>query len=258
MQVFIHAGFHKTGTTSFQNLIRANRSLAPTDVGFLLAHDPLADNLRSALRDFHRNQGPDEVSVLRARLTAILANFKQTGVSKLVISLEVISGLMPDASLGNLYPTGRLALAEICRVFAGQEITLLFSVRGGAAWIRSLHAHQSSKPGFTVRAEEFASAEKFRLLDWSKVIAALTESLPVKTNVSHLEATTNSRLGPASDFLPLFLPPEAIALWQPVARANTGLTPAAVGLSHTRLISKLPDSLRRFLIRQFNSITARI
>ncbi len=258
MQVFIHAGFHKTGTTSFQNLIRANRSLAPADVGFLLAHDPLADDLRSALRDFHRNQGPGETNQLRARLSAISANFMQTGVSKQVISLEVISGLLPDAGPGDLYPTGHLALAEFCRAVAGHEITLLFSVRSPAAWVRSLHAHQSSKPGFTVPADEFASAEKFRLLDWSKVIEVLTESLPVATYVSHLEATTNSRLGPASDFLPLFLSPEAIALWQPVARANTGLTPAAVRLSHTRLISKLPDSLRRFLIRQFNSITARI
>lgn len=258
MQVFVHAGFHKTGTTSFQNLIRANRTGAPADVYFLLANDPLASELRAALRDFHREPGPDQSNRLRGRLSEILSEALHRRTAKMVISLEVISGLLPDADAAPLYPHGHAALAEICRVFAGHEITVLLSVRDATAWVRSVHAHRLRKPGFTLSLAEFSGAAKFKSIDWDRVARSLTNGLPVSFIVSPLEATADTRLGPCSDFLPLFLAPETIAAWQPVARANTGLTPVAVSLSENRLVGRLPDRLRRFIIRQFNSVAARL
>lgn len=257
MQVYIHAGFHKTGTTSFQNLIRANRSNVPHGVRFVLAGDPLANDLRAALRGYHRHPDAQSESRVHICLTMVRDDALRNGTDRLAISLEAFCGLIPDAGDEHLYPYASSMLALASRVFEQSPVTLMFTLRDATSWVRSVHAHRMRKPGFTTPLEVFSRAEKFGSIDWDTVITRLTKDLPVAVRVSHLDATKDSRLGPGSDLLPLFLEPEILSAWQPVPPANIGLVPAAVRLGENGLVAKLPEPLRRFIIRQFNSIASR-
>ncbi|AKS47298.1 hypothetical protein SAMN05444287_3061 [Octadecabacter temperatus] len=159
-RVIVHAGFHKTGTTSAQKFLYANRK----DIWPRCA---LA--LPGKLRD---GAGLQAVRYSRFRTDALLDSFSDElhamlsqidpGRRKILISEESLSGRMPgrDGQLDYSATPTLMARVEdvICDVFGAEaEVIFCFTTREPKSWLKSTYKHNLRKSRLVMDEEEYAS-----------------------------------------------------------------------------------------------------
>lgn len=250
MRIAVHAGFHKTGTTTFQNLILANRDKAPAQLRFEVPGMPQMDALRLALQDFHVNPDGSRLASVRALFSRMVGDSLATGRDTLFLSQESICGRVFGPWERGLYPTARPVLEMIGEVATGHELTFLFSTRESREWIRSLHAHMTRRNGLRMPLSTFSAIRSFENIDWSDLIKALTDGLGADVRSTSLEATQGLRLGPLSDLLEPFIAESWLSRWDPVSASNQSLPPKAVSLIQTWPVRVLPEFLRGMVVRK--------
>ena len=201
-RIIVHAGFHKTGTTSLQSFLRANReALAPH------ARIYLGDRL-GALRRQGRIYGerplPWRRRAFRRGLAEFLASIPDSPV--ILISRESLSGAMPGAlrfgrPITRYAPhSARLArdLVAGCRARfgAGAQVALLYTTRAPETLLPSLWAHQLRTKRLTLDFDTFAAqfGPGFDLKAEAALIARAVAPVPV--HVRALEEVADDRLGP--------------------------------------------------------------
>ena len=249
MKIIAHVGFHKTGTTSFQDLIRTNLSRLPSYVVVEVRGRPLADKLRMELHDFHMNPSSIGLQKVRTSFDDILNNATNKNAEIVFISLESSCGLARIMAPQSLYSTGRQVLQLYAEASLGHELKLLFSTRNVKDWVRSLHGHIAKHGNSGMSFGAFASADPIQNFDWTMLITRLSAGLDARIATTSLEETKDTRLGALSDFLYEFLNEEQLQSWVPVPKSNEGLPPALVRFLLSPPISALPTGTRKRLIK---------
>ena len=227
-RVIIHAGFHKTGTTSLQRFLEINAAALAPYVRVILK--PQMEDLASCARDCS-NATPPKRTARAAFKKQFAALLKRTSLGKnqtLLISCEALVGRMPGRDNVEAFDAAP-TLAEDMLTVASQHfgdglgITFFYTTRAPDAWMHSAYAHLLQQTKFTMTVGEFAT-KYARASDLKATMSEISNAIaPHKPEVSALEATSPQHFGPASDLLTLLdLPHQVIETLQPAPQVNRG------------------------------------
>ncbi|PKP84795.1 MAG: hypothetical protein CVT80_06185 [Alphaproteobacteria bacterium HGW-Alphaproteobacteria-2] len=229
-RVVIHAGFHKTGTTTAQQTLHANGPvLWPVmALGLRWRLKPVLHAARafSTLRD--------DLSLIEftARFDEYLDDL-DIGNRGLLIASEELCGHLPgrgDIADYAAAPVLMRRMADVLERRFGDvlDLAFLFTLRRPSDWLESAWAEHVKSSRMTLDFEAFRArlAPAADLPGTADRIRAAVAPHPVET--AWIEDTADTALGPVTPLLDLMrLAPERRARIIPQPRANTRL-PAAV------------------------------
>ncbi|NHF72633.1 hypothetical protein [Paracoccus xiamenensis] len=238
-RIFVHAGFHKTGTKTVQQFLQQNGPIlwprtalvlparlreVTTRLGFWyqdLPEPEMLDRWQAAMETFLR--GLD------------LAPGKAGKPGRaLIISAENMIGRMPDGSDPQPYPVAVDLLQRLLRALQvlpqPGEVTLYLSLRPHQQWLRSIHSHKALKdPGLRDDLDRFC--ERFGASsiteEAQRIAAALPETQVITRDIQTLAGAPFGIAQPFVDFLDL--PPDALAQLTPPGHVYRSADPALVG-----------------------------
>ena len=229
-RVVLHIGFHKTGTSSVQAFLRANRAALKRHAALRLK--PQIKELLHGARGYSTWRDPLSLAKTARRFDAMLDALPGMPRRVLIVSAEELSGHMPGR--GELMDFS--AAPELVRVytravrtrFPEADLAVYAGVRGAEAWLRSAyweHVKSSSMTlGFEDFADRYAPAAAFE-----PVLARIAERAQVDVKTGALEDFTDAPLGPADGLLRhCDLSRGAIAGLVPVPASNTRLPKAVL------------------------------
>lgn len=232
-QVIVHAGFHKTGTTSLQDFFSQNRTALADHLAYYGKLDFLEAGAHA--RIYAQRPFPHRLWRFRRSFRAFLAQIPDH--HRILLSRETFSGGMPghrtvSGRLMQSYqrPARRLAaviIAELRRRFGAEtEIIFFYTTRERESWIRSVYGHLLRSIRLTDDFETFRG--RFPGLMGPEAEAeALAKALPVPVHTARLEDYADTPEGPAAALHDLLdVPPALRAHLRPVTPRNTGNTPA--------------------------------
>lgn len=230
VRVIVHAGFHKTGTSSLQDYLDRHReALAPHLAYYGKAQMPAVD---AAARAYGQRPFPWRLATFRVALRSFLSDVPEAPL--IVLSRESFSGRMPGQRdwLGRrvvrfapaAIPLARALAAEITDRFGpATRVEFLYTIRDRERWLRSLYGHilrvSPLKDDFETFRARFPAALSPEAE--ARHIAATLAPIPVHT--AALEATAPSPAGPAQAIFDLVdLPADVTAALPPARRWNVG------------------------------------
>jgi len=239
-RVIVHAGFHKTGTSSLQNYLGRQRKKLKPFVDIYLKKDFLkAGNLgrRYGLQPYFRRRMQFRFA-LRAFLMSI------PNAENIVLSWEGFSGVMPGhRRLGartiqsysrSAIPLAKEIIRELRRRFGDDvQIEFLYTTRASDPWIKSVYGHLSRS--IRIKPDLAGFRDQFKLLPDLMQEADLIKQaiMPVPVHTARLEQHGTSRFGPAQAVFDLLdLPPEAIDKLPDAKRINAGQPDKMVAQFH--------------------------
>jgi len=230
-RVIVHAGFHKTGTSSLQSYLKSHRAKL-TDFGaiYLKADFLDAGNLGRVygLRPF-----PWRKRQFRRAFDRFLSGIADDPV--IFLSWEGLSGVMPghrrllsgtvqDFKRAGI-PLGREIIAALhTRFGADVDITFMYTLRDQNSWIRSVYGHVVRSIRITDDFDKFrAKLTKLPILDQEAQL--ISDALGVACITSRLEDTGATKFGPAVAVLDVLGVPDDFRDTLPAAtRTNSGLS----------------------------------
>ncbi|SLN37153.1 hypothetical protein [Roseisalinus antarcticus] len=204
MKVIVHAGFHKTGTTSLQQGLRANDKLLAPHAA--LYYGARLQPVLHRGRHFGFLPGPKRLAGFRRDLRVLLD--KMPDAERIVLTREAFSGAMVGetradgvriTSYGDTAVILARALAEgIAARFPGSEIVFLYTTRDTEGYIASAWKHLLRLRRMTEDYQAFAATVSPHL-DLDQEVARLTAALaPHRVVVRSLSEIAASPEGPAS------------------------------------------------------------
>lgn len=227
MRVVIHAGFHKTGTTTAQRTLHANGPvLWPVmALGLRWQLRPVLHAAR-AYSAWH-----DDLSLVEftARFGEYLDGL-ELGTRGLLIASEELGGHLPGRGETTDYAAAPVLMRRLADVLERRwgdalDLTFLFTLRRADAWLESAWAEHVKSARMTLDLETFRSrfAPAADLPAMVGRIRAAVTPHPVET--AWIEDTSAADLGPVTPLLDLMrLAPERRAKIVPQPPANTRLS----------------------------------
>jgi len=202
IRVVIHAGFHKTGTTSLQSSLAAHAAwLAPQILVETRALSPAFAAAADAARRYSNRRSPSDMKALHGTLADWIDGLGLRPGQCLLASSEDFVGHMPGDRTVTDYSAAidiAPAIAETLRrqIGDGLELTLLYTTRAPEAWLKSIHwqlaKHHSLDLGFDHYSRQFGDAA-----DLGRVVTAVRDALPGgMVAQAALEDLATRRLGP--------------------------------------------------------------
>lgn len=221
-RVVIHAGFHKTGTSSVQQLLRANRPALKPHLRSLLKGQ--MRDVTSAARGYSTWRDPLSLDKFQTRFAALLAGLPPMPRRVLCLSAEELSGHLPGR--GNLRdysaaPFLAAAMASAAKaVLPRTELAFYYSTRGAESWLRSAYWEHVRSSSLTMAWEDYAQTYAASA-DLNGIVDAVAAIQPHPVHRAPLEASAGQRAGPASPLLDLCgVPPDDQARLVPGPPAN--------------------------------------
>jgi len=212
-RIILHPGFHKTGTSSVQAILRANRALLKPHVALRLRWQ--MKDLLHAARGYSTWRDPLTLLKAEYRFDALLDALPRMPRRTLVLSAEELAGHMPGR--GNLadYSAAPDLLETFTRSlrrrFPRAEIMVYLSTRDPADWIASAYWEHVKASSMTLDLATF-TARYAPAADLDAVAETIARRLPCPVHHARLEACRDLPLGPATPLLDLCaLPPEVLA-----------------------------------------------
>jgi len=224
-RIILHPGFHKTGTSSIQATLRANRpALKPHVVLRLRWH---MEDLLHATRGYSTWRDP--ISLLKAehRFETMLDGLPRMPRRTLLISAEELAGHLPGRGDLDDYSAAPELLDMFCqtlkRRFPRAEIVIYLSSRASEDWLTSAYWEHVKASSMTLDLETF-TARYAPAAKLDEAIAEITRRLPCPVNHAALEDCQDLPLGPATPLLNLCdLPRDLMAQLTLPPPANTRL-----------------------------------
>lgn len=209
VRLIVHAGFHKTGTTSLQKTLRKNRAALRPYARIVLRSGivPLCE----AARAFSVSRSEVDLGLVKYE-AALLAETLSPNATVLVSS-EDLAGHMPGRrGLRRYDATPRLMSALLYAVRAAQpnaDVTLVFTTRAADPWLASCHAQNVRASRMVLSRRDYV--RKFRhSADLDAIIGQTAQAVP-ETDIKRFALETcNSALGPAQPLLDLAGVPKAV------------------------------------------------
>lgn len=226
--ILIHAGFHKTGTSSLQAFLELNRGLLEDHFLFYGKDDFL--NAGAAARRYGQRPFPWRLRVFRKRFRTFLATLPDG--HRIVLSRETFCGIMPghrrlfgpvrsySTAAG---PLARAIIAELRQRFGPEvKIAFLYTTRDRQGWMRSVYGHLLRSIRLTKDFKGFASGLDDISLE-EQTAALATALAPVPVHSAPLHRFARAPLGPAQIVLDIMqVPLERRERLTPIGPVNTG------------------------------------
>lgn len=141
-KIIIHAGFHKTGTTSLQQTLRANRAALRPDIRLVLR--PGMTALCESARAYSRSREDYDLGLVKYEAAMLLEALQRETAGTLIISSEDLAGHMPGRHRLHGYgatPHLMRALSEAFKLAdPDADLTFFFTTRAADPWLRSCYA----------------------------------------------------------------------------------------------------------------------
>lgn len=241
-RIVIYAGFHKTGTSTAQAVLRRNRAALRAETAMILPFG--LKPVRSAARGF--STWRDQLTLARAgiRFGNRVREMHLQPARKLLVTSEELSGHMPGRGTLADYS----AAPELMRAYADAlhqlfgarlHLTFVFSLRGAEAWLKSAYGEHVKSSRMTMDFDAFrdryvGAADFSTIVD--SVRAAVTPHVVLET---WLENAAARPLGPADPLLDTIgITAACRAVLHPVPPANTA--PADAVLNELLAINRSP------------------
>lgn len=229
MRIILHAGFHKTGTSSLQAILARHRA-ALLPHARLVLHDEMADALKRATR-FAVGGDPFDLAGFNAAFVALCERLATEGHETLILSCEGLSGRTPGKKGITDYraavPLAQAMSDCVEAVFGPQaDQQFLYTTRAAESWLYSAWRHNLWGYRVTEDFETFRAACA-QAADFPAIVAALTDALPRATLTAvALEEVRDAPAGPAEAVLRLLdLPADLRAAIRDIGVRNEGRSP---------------------------------
>lgn len=227
-EVFLHAGAHRTGTSSFQLCLSRNRA-ALEGAGYALAY-PGRDGApqgRLRLQLPRPRHGEKRIPAYADKVRTHLAGL--TGpADKLILSEENIPGPMRHFYEGRFFPAAEKRFATMAQAI-GRPCHVLYVIRSYAALYLSAwrkRAEDNAVPDFEELVPAFLAMDR----GWPEVIGALQQALdPIKFSVIEYGAR-----GSSTELLRHLVPGLPEGLEEPDRAVNLSATDAALAALQAR------------------------
>lgn len=261
-RIVIHAGFHKTGTTSVQAMLRENSERLDPHVRVYLK-ESFAD-LTDAARAFSIKPREDTLAAVADAATAFFSGCDADDPRALLMASEDLSGHMPGRHGLDCYDGAGLVMralseAAFSRFGADADVTFYFSTRARDSWLRSTWWQNLRSTRLGLDLHEYrAQFDAARSLD-DILSEVASDVAPAKVASRRLEDVGNGPLGPLDPILDLLdidgldrsaltaLPPENV---QP----DLGIDAVFLALNR----SQLPDKDIRTAKRSIRKMARRL
>jgi hypothetical protein len=212
-RIILHPGFHKTGTSSLQATLRANRSALKPHVALRLRWQ--MKDLLHATRGYSTWRDPLTLLKAEHRFDALLDTLPRMPRRTLILSAEELAGHLPGRGDLADYSAAPELLDSFIRSlrqrFSRAEIMVYLSTRDPAEWIASAYWEHVKASSMTLDLAEF-TARYAPAAALDTVVETIARRLPCPVHHARLEACCDLPLGPATPLLDLCeLPPEVMA-----------------------------------------------
>ncbi|KIN73999.1 sulfotransferase family protein [Sulfitobacter guttiformis] len=209
-KIVIHAGFHKTGTSTVQAFLRANRKALLPVLAVRLKGQ--MQELMSATRGYSTYGTDDALDKVTRRFDALLADLPGMPRRALLLSAEELSGHMPgrgDLAQYNAAPVLAYQYWERAQAaFPNTPVAFCFAIRDPDAWQHSAWAEHVKSSGMTLDFAQYA-ARYTVAPDLAAIVSEVRRRVPAPVHSYALEDCADLPLGPADPLLDLCdIPPE--------------------------------------------------
>lgn len=225
-KIVIHAGFHKTGTSSVQTALRHNRArLKP------FAALALKWRIREVLHAMRAYSTlPDPISQMKVshRLDHWLREMPDLKRRGMIVSAEELAGHMPGREGIDDYGAAVALAVEIRnamrRRYGNPDLHFLYTTRAPETWLESAYWEHVKSSSMTIDLQTFLARHQ-RAAKFSPVLEAIRDAVaPCPVTVVPIETCRDMRLGPAEVVLRcLGLNDHDLASFEEIAPANTRL-----------------------------------
>lgn len=179
--IYIHAGAHRSGSSSFQLCLAHNRALL-TQAGFDLAYPGRDGAPKGQLRlklpaPWH---DPATLDAVAARAATHLGRLSPDPARAMILSEENIPGRMPHFFNGRFFPASRLRLETLALALPARPVHLLYVVRDYAGLYESAYRKRAED----TRVKPFANVvPNLMQMDrgWPELIAEMRDVLRPET-----------------------------------------------------------------------------
>ncbi len=223
MRLIVHAGFHKTGTSSVQRMLRRNGKRLTREFR-VFTHRDLRGPCGAA-RGLSASGDPLDEALFAMELAEFLTALDADDPRPVVISSENLAGHMPGRHGLRRYSAAPAIMARFAEVaaecLAAPRITFYFSTRAPEGWLRSCHWQHLRATRMT---DDFATYRAAHLphTDLAGDVAAIARAVPAPHDVvsASLDEVARGPLGPLDPLLDVMRPSDALRA------ALTALPPA--------------------------------
>ncbi len=224
-RVVIHAGFHKTGTSSAQAMLRENRGLLRRYIRFYLKWK--FESVTQAARGFSTWRDDLSREKFRWRFARLLEGTGADLRKPLLLSSEEFSGHLPGRQGLADYSAAPLLAADLATAVyqhfgADTDLTFVYTTRNPRDWLRSAYIHHVTRSDLTLSYDEYL--EKFGAsADLDDIADRVQQAVGLAKVVTYsLEFTKRTRLGPCHGLIEAMdLPETVVDALVPVSRRNT-------------------------------------
>lgn len=203
-KIVIHAGFHKTGTSTVQALLRANRKALLGAVAIRLKGQ--MQELIHATRAYSTHTTRDALDKVSRRFDALMAALPGMPRRTLLLSAEELSGHMPGRSALADYGAAPVLMylywQRAQAAFPHTPVVFCFSTRARAEWCRSAWGEHVKSSGMTLEFAQFA-AQYPNACDLEAIVQEVRRRVPAPVHSFALEDCARLLHGPADPVLDL-------------------------------------------------------
>lgn len=194
-KIILHCGAPKTGSTSFQHMLYANRELL-LKAGFyspaVSRKKRVKDDIRILLAAVLRPENDNQVFLHRIRVV-LDKLYAESGAHTLIISNEGMLGTPFSPRYTGFYPRAMETAERLALALEDHDVEVRFVVRDYAAFLASWYV-QSVRMGSKHTLANFVGAYDFSTVTWQTPVNALRKHFdPAKVGVfDHADLVRNS------------------------------------------------------------------
>ena len=223
--IVIHPGFHKTGTSTLQQVLKHNRPALKGRMRIVLKGE--MKDLIHAARGYSTWRDPFTLDKFAHRFRALLKRVGDMPKRVLCLSAEELSGHLPGRAGIPDYSAAPVLAEEMMRIAGemhpGTPVCFYLTLRDRDPWLRSAYWEHVKASSMTKDWEDFARTTRPGA-DLAAAADAVEGAVPGTVHRQRLEDCAASPLGPAAPLLDLCgIPPEVQTKLVPVPPANTRL-----------------------------------
>ncbi|MGJ8626061.1 MAG: hypothetical protein ACSHXB_03785 [Sulfitobacter sp.] len=225
-RIILHAGFHKTGTSSIQAMLRENRVALKAHAALRLRWH--MQDLISATRGYSTWRDPLTLIKVQDRFETLMNDLPGMPRRTLIISAEELAGHLPGRGDLDDYSAAPVLLYAFWEImtkrYPAAEIMLYLSTRAPDAWLKSAHWEHVKASNMTMDVDTFC--DRYHMAaDLDGMVTEIASRVPCPVHHTALEDCRDLPLGPADPLLdlcdlPLSLRAELVA--PPAANQRLG------------------------------------
>jgi len=238
MRVIVHAGFHKTGTTSVQQALRLNRAVLKPHLRIRLRPAMIA--VCEAARGYSAVPDAINLALFRYELAQLAEGWSARDSRPVLLASEDLSGHMPGRKGVKTYHAAPRLMATLVetlrRIHPDAAVEFYFSTRRADDWLNSCHAQHLCASRLTLSRARYAKAYR-RSANFDTIIDRVAEITACPTHRAALE-----RGEPLAALLGVIGLPEGLrARLRPAGPANTAPPPEVLAALLDLNRSEMPE-----------------